>query len=156
MSEQSSSAFHPMLQQLTGAFTSIPFNQMLGLKLEHIDSGHVIMSFSMKRELIGNFLQGILHGGVISSVLDMAGGMVVMSSALKKHPDCTLEELVDIVGKCSTVDLQINYLRPGRGEQFTAKAWLVKSGSSISFTRMELHNEEEKLIASGSGTYLMR
>lgn len=145
-----------MLQQLAGAFTSIPFNQMLGLKLDHIEASHVIMSFNMKRELIGNFLHGILHGGVISSVLDMAGGMVVMMSALHKHPDCSIEELVEIVGKCSTVDLQISFLRPGFGEQFIAKAWMVKSGNSISFTRMELHNQDDKLIATGSGTYLMR
>ena len=51
----------------------------------------------MKRELIGNFLHGILHGGVISSLLDMAGGMVVMMSALREHPDCSIEELVEIL-----------------------------------------------------------
>jgi uncharacterized protein (TIGR00369 family) len=145
-----------MLQQLAGAFTSIPFNQMLGLKLDHLDGHTVTMSFSMKNDLIGNFLHGILHGGVISSVLDMAGGMAVMASAVHKHPHCTPDQLAAIVGKCSTIDLHISYLRPGRGEQFIAKANLIKSGSSVSFAHMELFNQDETLIATANGTYLLK
>lgn len=145
-----------MMQALTSAFMTIPFNQLLGLKLDHLDTDHVIMSFNMKPELIGNFLHGILHGGVVSSVLDMAGGMVVMASAIQKHPNLTIEELSNVVGKCSTVDLQISYLRPGKGERFIAKANLIKTGSHLSFTRMELLSHDETLIATGNGTYLLR
>lgn len=145
-----------VLQELSNAVTNIPFNQMLGLQLDHLENDHVIMSFHMKNDLIGNFLQGILHGGVISSVLDMAGGMLVMASVVTKHPECTVEELAEIVGKCSTIDLHINYLRPGKGNHFSAKAWLTKSGNKIAFTRMELHNQEDTLIATGSGTYLLK
>lgn len=142
-----------IMQQLGTAFTTIPFNQMLGLRLDHIDENYACMSFSMKNELIGNFLQGILHGGVISSVLDMAGGVLVMAAAVHKHPDANIEELGNIVGKCSTIDLQVSYIRPGHGEMFTAKAWLQKAGNKIAFTRMELYNDKEALIASASGTY---
>jgi uncharacterized protein (TIGR00369 family) len=141
------------LQQLTRGFAEIPFNRMLGLKLDHLETDHVTMSFSMKNELIGNFLTGILHGGVISSVLDMAGGMVVMADAIRKYGDSSVEELAEILAKCSTIDLHISYLRPGRGETFIAKAWLTKSGKRISFTRMELHNEDEILVATANGTY---
>ena len=145
-----------LLQQLSSAFTSIPFNKMLGLQLDHLAMDQATMSFIMKDDLIGNFLHGILHGGVISSVLDMAGGMVVMASAIKKHPELSIDELAEIVGKCSTVDLHINYLRLGKGDRFIAKSWLVKAGNHISFTRMELLNQDEELIATGNGTYLLR
>lgn len=143
-----------MLEQLASAFTTIPFNKMLGLKLDDLQDQHVVMSFNMKEDLIGNFLQGILHGGVISSVLDMAGGMIVMANAIAKRPDASKEELAKILGKCSTIDLQISYLSPGRGEHFMAKAWLKKTGNKIAFTRMELYNDSEVLIATASGTYL--
>jgi acyl-coenzyme A thioesterase PaaI-like protein len=85
----------------------------------------------------------------------MAGGMLVMASAVRKNPDAGLEELASIVGKCSTIDLQVSYMRPGKGEFFTAKAWLLRSGNKIAFTRMELLNQDEVIIASSSGTYLM-
>jgi uncharacterized protein (TIGR00369 family) len=145
-----------MLQQLSGAFASIPFNQILGLHLDHLSNDFAVMSFDMKKELIGNYLHGILHGGVISSVLDMAGGMVVMATAIHKHPECSIEELAEIVGNCSTVDLHVSFLKPGKGEHFTAKAYLTKTGSHISFTRMELFSHDETLIATASGTYLLK
>lgn len=144
------------LQHLSAAFTAIPFNHMLGLQLDHIDAESVTMSFAMKHELIGNFLQGILHGGVISSVLDMAGGMIVMAAMISEHPEMDNEDLSNLVAKCSTVDLQVNYLRPGKGERYVAKAFLIKKGNTISFTRMELLNQDGLLIATGNGTYLLR
>lgn len=145
-----------IIQQLNTIFTSIPFNRMLGLKLDHLDATHFTMNFEMKEELIGNVLQGILHGGVISSVLDMAGGMVAMAHVLHVHQDKSAEELIKYIGKTSTINLNINFLSPGRGSRFIAKAWLIKGGNKIAFTRMELSNEDETLIASASGTYLIR
>lgn len=147
---------NPLLPLLSKAFSAIPFNRMLGLRLDHIDSTHVTMSFSMKEELIGNFLHGILHGGVISSVLDMAGGMAAMAMVMHQNPDKSMEELIEIIGKTSTVDLHISYLRPGIGTHFIAKAYLTKSGKKISFARMELNNNEGTLIATGSATYLLK
>lgn len=152
---QENTGYQAMLQQLSSAFTDIPFNRMLGLKLDHIDQQHVTMSFAMKAELIGNFMHGILHGGVISSVLDMAGGMVVMANAVFKNVDRSIAEIVEILAKCSTIDLQVSYIRPGRGTLFHAKAWLIKSGNKIAFTRMELLNQDDSLIATSSGTYLI-
>lgn len=145
-----------LLKPLTLAFAAIPFNRTLGLELNKLEAEFVSMSFKMQEELIGNFLYGILHGGVISSVLDMAGGMACMSAKMHKDSDLPINELIGIISKCSTIDLQISYLRPGKGELFIANAWLLKSGNKISFARMELLNEEETLIATGNGTYLLR
>lgn len=144
------------LAQLSEAFTAIPFNQMIGLKLEHIDVDRVTMSFTMKEELIGNFLLGILHGGVISSVLDMAGGMAAMAGAIHKYHDRPQQELIEIIANCSTIDLQVCYLSPGKGDLFIAKASLLKSGHHITFTRMELYNQTETLLATANGTYLIK
>lgn len=144
-----------ILQKISSAFTEIPFNRLLGLKLDEINEKQITMSFSMKDELIGNYLHGILHGGVISSVLDMAGGVVVMVEAVKKRQDKNDAELAAILGKASTVNLHIDYIRPGKGEAFTAKAYIVHAGNKISFARMELYNHESVLIANGTGTYLI-
>lgn len=144
-----------IIQKLITAFTSIPFNRTLGLQLDQLSDTEVTMTFQMKDELIGNFLHGILHGGVISSVLDMAGGMVTMTNALQYYPNHTIEELADVIGRTSTVDLQISYLRPGKGDTFIAKANIIKSGKKITFARMELFNQDKTLIATGTGTYLL-
>lgn len=145
-----------LLQEMANVFTNIPFNKILGLKVTQMDAECVIATFEMRNDLIGNFLHNILHGGVVSSVLDTLGGMAVMTAVLFKHPEYTLEQLGEMFGKSSTVDLQVSYLRPGKGEHFIAKAWVTKSGSKISFVRMELYNNESVLIATGSGTYFIR
>ena len=145
----------PILEQFTRVFSEIPFNRILGLTLDSIESDHIIIRFIMKEELIGNYMHGILHGGVISSVLDMAGGTTAMLSAIYKRPEKNLEELSKVLSKSSTINLHIDYIRPGKGMQFIAKAWTLHSGNKITFTRMELHNHEETLIATGTGTYLV-
>lgn len=145
-----------ILDKLSEVFSSIPFNRLLGMRLDEITDTHITMSFSMKKELIGNYLHGILHGGVISSVLDMAGGVAVMVAAIKKHPDKSLEELTAILGKSSTINLHVDYLRPGKGESFLAKGFVIQSGRQISFARMELFTQDNELIASASGAYSIK
>jgi uncharacterized protein (TIGR00369 family) len=128
---------------------------MLGLRLDEMEQSHVAMSFDMKNELIGNFLHGILHGGVTSSVLDMAGGMAAMSSLIYKQAEKPIDEIAKMIGKTSTIDMHVNYIRPGRGSHFIAKASVINTGNKISFTRMELFNQDAVLIATGTGTYLV-
>lgn len=135
-------------------FHEIPFNKTLSIKLQSLSHLEAIIHFERRDEHVGNFLHDILHGGVISAIFDTAGGVVAMASIIHRHPNANVDELGALVGKCSTIDLHISYLRPGRGETFTAKAYMVKSGSKIVFMRMELLNQDEELIAIGTGTYL--
>lgn len=144
-----------VLQELTQIFSEIPFNSMLGLNVDAIDEDKIIMSFHMKPELIGNFLHGILHGGVISSVIDMAGGVAAIASAVRKQEYKSMDEMKKILGKASTVNLHINYIYPGKGKHFSATASVLRSGNKVCFTRTELRNEDNQLIATGAGTYLL-
>ena len=144
-----------MLQQeLINVFDNIPFNRALGLRIKKFESNEVTLIFDMKPELIGNYLHGILHGGVISSVLDMVGGVAVMLATIQKHTEKNLAALADTIGKSSTINLNINYLRPGKGNHFTAKGFLMHAGNKISTARMELHNQDCLLLATGTGNYL--
>ena len=56
----------------------IPFNKVLGLRLESMDPKAPKLAFDMRPELVGNARRGILHGGVISAVLDATGGFAIM------------------------------------------------------------------------------
>lgn len=144
-----------IFEELSQVILDIPFNRMLGLSLDEIEKNTVTLSFAMKEELIGNFLLGILHGGVISSVLDMAGGVASMVFAMQQHPDKSREELKEILAKASTVNLQISYVRPGKGQHFIAKAVVMHGGKRLCFTHITLTNEMGKLIATGEATYLI-
>jgi uncharacterized protein (TIGR00369 family) len=143
------------INQFAQIISDIPFNRTLGLTLATVEKDHITMRFTHRDELIGNFLHGILHGGVISSALDMAGGAATMIAIAQKHSSHSLEQLANQISKTSTINIHIDYLRPGKGTEFIATAWVLRSGSKISVTRMELMNEESVLIATGTGTYLI-
>ncbi len=50
----------------------MPFNQLLGLKIQHFDVQRAEIRFLWQDKLIGNSTQKILRGGVTASALDLA------------------------------------------------------------------------------------
>jgi len=133
----------------------IPFNKLIGIKIESLDMESLGIRFEMRPELIGNFKRGNLHGGVISSVLDATGGMVVWSEIMKNLEDQTFEEISKRFSKIGTIDLRVDFLRPGLGKNFIATGTNLRTGNKVSVTRMELHDEKGILIAVGTGSYLV-
>ena len=133
----------------------IPFNRIFGLTVDSLKPGSVAVRFEMKKELIGNYVHGILHGGVISSVLDAAGGLAAASSIIDKMKDKPSEEIANRIMKTGTIDLRVDYLRPGRGKFFRATSSIMRAGNRVAVTRMELHNDKDLLIAVGTGTYIV-
>lgn len=93
-------------QAVSGFFQRIPFNRMLGIQLGELSPQRVTMHLPMKPELIGNFLHGILHGGVISSLLDVAGGAMALIGAFDKHQHLSSAERMARLSKLGTIDLR--------------------------------------------------
>ncbi len=141
-------------QAVREMFERIPFNQALGIELDEISTSRVVMHLSMKPELVGNFVHGILHGGVIASLLDVAGGATAMLGVFDRHRHLTEHECATRLARLGTIDLRIDYLRPGRGKRFSASAVPLRAGNKVAVVRSELHNEEGVLVAVGTGTYL--
>lgn len=141
----------------------IAFNQVIGLEISLIgEKGEpdVGVAFAMRPELIGNFTRGVLHGGVICSALDVVGGLAVYAQlgADYAKPDEILSDedekaLLDRFSKLSTLDLRVDFLRPGRGTHFSATAQVLRIGSRIGVVRMELHNDLDEHIAAATASY---
>ncbi|MBT5086884.1 MAG: thioesterase family protein [Deltaproteobacteria bacterium] len=133
----------------------IPFNKLIGMKIETLDLDKIGIRFEMSPELVGNFTRGNLHGGVISSVLDVTGGMVAWTGIMKKMEGQSFDEISERFNKIGTIDIRVDYLRPGLGEYFVATGSTLRTGNKVSVTRMELHNDKGILIAVGTGTYVV-
>lgn len=134
---------------------NMPFNQLLGIELVHYDAQRVELKLAMQKKLLGNPIQSILHGGVTASILDVAGGMIVAACAIEKNVDLEREELSKRLANMGTIDLRIDYLRPGYGDCFYATAEVIRTGNKVAVARMELHNQDNVHIAFGTGTYLV-
>jgi uncharacterized protein (TIGR00369 family) len=133
----------------------IPFNKLLGIHIESLSFESARIRVDFREDLVGNFLRGSLHGGVVSAVLDLAGGLVAFLSALKNAPGGTPQEKLEKLANVGTIDMRVDYLRPGTGRHFLASAYLLRSGNKVAVTRMELNNNDNSLIAVGTGAYLV-
>jgi uncharacterized protein (TIGR00369 family) len=133
----------------------IPFNRFLGLKVESMGSGGVKTSFEMRHEFMGDYERGMLHGGIISSVIDATGGLAAFVSTMEKIQVKTFEEIVRRSFSLSTIDMRVDFLRPGIGKSFAVTAYTLRTGKKLVVTRSELHNEHDDLIAVGTGSYLV-
>lgn len=124
----------------------IPFNRFLGIRAERIERGTARLELPFRDELIGDPLKRAIHGGVISTVADVAGGAAAWSA------------VEDPMARVSTVDLRVDYLRPGRPHAILAEAVVVRLGGRIAVTDMKMFHPggEAEPIATGKGVYVVK
>lgn len=134
---------------------SVPFNAVLGLRIASLDPDRPRLAFDMRSDLVGNYSLGILHGGVVSAVLDVMAGFSIMVRLAHEKPEDTLEAQLGRFRKLGTIDLRIDYLRPGRGTHFLAAGSVLRLGSKVASVRMELENDAGELIATGAASFIV-
>ena len=133
----------------------IVFNQVLGLKITSVAPALVTGRIDMRHELVGHYSFNRIHGGVISAGLDAMGGIAVMAAIGARHMDEPPRERLQRFGKLGTIDLRIDYLRPGIGTHFLLSGEVMRLGSRVASTRMAFHGADGKLLATGSAAYIV-
>ncbi len=129
-----------------------PFGKVLGLSIESLTESGIRFKFPMRNDLVGNSDIGFLHGGVISGVLDATGSVTAWIDVISRMKGPFTPQRAASVG-AFTVDLRVDYLRPGSGEYFVSSCKVLRTGAKIAVTRMELQNDADQVIAVGTGTY---
>jgi uncharacterized protein (TIGR00369 family) len=131
------------------------FNEVIGLRIESFAPESPRLTFDMRPELVGSYLHNRLHGGVIATALDTVGGFAVVVAIAEKHANETAEQIVMRFGRFGTIDLRVDYLRQGIGRSFHASAKVVRLGGRIASVQMELKNDSDLLIATGTAAYVI-
>ncbi len=117
-----------------------PFNRLLGLKGESLEHGRAVIVLPVREEFVGDPRRPALHGGVISSLIDTAGGAAAGSA---RGPGESV----------STVDLRVDYLEPaGLGEPLRAEAVLLRKGNRVCHVRVRV-SQGGMRVAEGSAVY---
>ena len=133
----------------------IVFNQVLGLKITRLQPDRVSARIDMRPELVGHYSYNRVHGGVISAGLDTTGALAVMAAIGARHMDESPEQRLHRFAKLGTIDLRIDYLRPGIGTHFELRAEVMRLGSRVASTRMEFLGPDGTLLSCGSGAYIV-
>jgi uncharacterized protein (TIGR00369 family) len=122
----------------------VPFNRFLGIEVAELRSGFARLEIPFRPELIGNPLLSALHGGVISALIDVAGGAAAMTQ-------------IALGDMLSTIDLRIDYLRPGQPHRLAAEAHVLRMGGRVASVDMKaFHPEGGTVVATGRGVYNVR
>jgi len=120
----------------------IPLHKFFNIKLLDINKGFAKIMIPFKPELIGDPRAMALHGGIISTLMDSVGGAAAMTT------------LVSLEDRLSTIDIRIDYLRPGKAEDLIVEGEIARSGNRIIVTRMVAYqSNRSELIAEGKGVY---
>lgn len=128
-----------------GFLSYVPHNNALGIVLDTVDDGRATMRLPFGEHLVGDPIRGILHGGVITTLIDSACGASVFMAMPQPVPVATL-------------DLRIDYLQAARsGRTVIAAAHCYKVTSNVAFVRCEAYHEDApgNVIAHGTGTFMM-
>ena len=147
------SQFHDAMTQLWEQ--RIRFDQVLGLKVLSLQPGDVRAQLDMRPELVGHYLYGRLHGGVISASLDALGGMALMVALGEKHCNEDAEQVMHRFGRMGTIDLRVDFLRQGIGAHFVGQAEVTRLGGRIGSTQMRLLNDQGTLIATAAASFVI-
>ncbi len=121
----------------------IPFNKFLGIAIDEARDGYVRLRLPFRDELIGDASRPALHGGVISTLIDTAGGFAVWT------------QLSGIDDRVSTIDLRVDYLAPGAAEALVAEATVVRVGNRVGVVdvRCWQPSQPTRTVATGKAVY---
>jgi uncharacterized protein (TIGR00369 family) len=124
----------------------IPFNKFLGVRVLVMEPGRVELTIPWRDELIGDPIKHAVHGGVISALADTAGGMALWAA------------LDNPAQRVSTIDLRVDYLRPGRPEALIAEAVVVRAGRTVGVADIRVFHPSSRgeVMATGKGVYAIK
>jgi uncharacterized protein (TIGR00369 family) len=83
------------------------------------------------------------------------GGCALMVAIAERHADEDTTHIMHRYARMGTIDLRVDYLRPGLGRHFVASASVTRLGGRIGSTQMRLVSNEGKLIATGAAAYVI-
>jgi len=122
----------------------VPHCVELGIRCLHVGPRQATLMVPYRGELVGDPTRGVVFGGVVTTLLDQAGGVATL---------CSLPELVSI----ATVDLRIDYLRAARpGRDLYGHAECIRRTRSVAFVRGQAWDEDrEDPFAICIGTFML-
>jgi len=122
----------------------VPHAKAIGMTVEGAKRGEAWLSVPYAENLIGNPETGVIHGGVITSLLDNACGIAVQLALAERQ-------------SIATLDLRIDYMKPATPKLgLMAHTHCYKVTKNIAFVRgTAYHTDEGDPIAACVGTFML-
>lgn len=120
------------LKKFYDSFKNQPFLSFVDMKLDKLEKGKSILSCENKKELHQGL--GYMHGGVVASILDTAGGYAAVTT---------------IPSNCFVVtsELKINYMRPVIAKKVFGFGEVINKGRNLVVVEATLKDEKNNMLA---------
>lgn len=118
--------------------------QVLGMKVREASNESLTIELPYNEQHVGNPVTGVIHGGVLTTLMDTACGTMVINAL----PEFEL---------CPTLDLRVDYVRaaePGKAIFAFAEAYRVSN--HVVFTRCTVHQGDVKQPVANCVATFMR
>jgi uncharacterized protein (TIGR00369 family) len=102
------------------------------------DTGTVVIKLTNRPEFRRTVENDDLHGGIIATLIDMTGHAAVAVKTGRVSP---------------TIDIRVDFIRPGSGPHFIATGKLIRAGRSVGRADIEVMDSQGRLVAIGRGTF---
>ncbi|MEX0785226.1 MAG: PaaI family thioesterase [Dehalococcoidia bacterium] len=114
-----------------------PLGDMLGMATVAREPGKSRMSLTV--DPAWHNPNGVLHGGVIYTLIDYSMGGAVQPNLPKNQA-------------CTTIEVKVSYLSAVREGTLTVETETVRQGRNIAFLESKVRDDKGKLVATGSGS----
>jgi uncharacterized protein (TIGR00369 family) len=126
-----------LVESLRDRLQDSEFYRWAGVELIDASSGTVEIGFEAGPHHLN--LQGLVHGGMIATLADTAMGLAVRTVL---HPG----------RRHVTVQLGVEFLRPGRPGKIVAHGRSVRIGSQFGFAEADVTDTDGRLLAKAHST----
>jgi uncharacterized protein (TIGR00369 family) len=129
---------------LTEMMQGLPHARAIGLRAVSAADGVAVMTVDWRADLVGDPDTGVIHGGVVTALLDTCCGMAVLAAP-------------GALAATATLDLRIDYMRGARpGATLTARAECVRSSRSVAFVRATAWDADPSdPVAQAAGAFML-
>lgn len=128
------------VEHLKAFVKEAPYPSLLSMTLEHIDRDGCVVALDGGPKHLQPF--GIVHGGVIATLVDTATFWAVFLSLASGD-----DGLVN-------VDLKLNYLLPVTPGPLRATGTKIRMGRTIGYSEAHIHDADDRLVAHGTSTLM--
>ncbi len=116
---------------------SSPFHRFLGFEILSCADGRAEVKLPFRDEFLRRDGSRRIHGGVVATLIDVAGNLAVFST---------------VRAGVQTVDLRVDYLRPCRGT-LMARSRAIRIGRTVAVADIEIDDGDGVLVAIGRALF---
>lgn len=119
-----------LLNRIQKGLDEMPYLRWLGVRIVNVKRGRVLIEMPVREEMLQ--VAGLLHGGVVASLIDVACALSAMSSLKQFH-------------EIRTIEMKVNFFRPVRGGIIQTMADCIHVGKRTAVTVARVREKTERV-----------